>query len=332
MSFANATPFAAIDAPILDRNGREVVLVIVKATFKVVDVETVALADEQSPVRLVEVLTNPKASPDDPRVSARYPSDLCLEKRGADVVVVGDAVAKKPVTSVDVGIQLRQRTVPMRVHGMREYFRHIFEIAISAAVPFERMPITWERAYGGASEDWTVVETRNPAGVGVAKSDGALVGKLAPQVEHPSYPHKNSRDRHPPVGCGPILPHWSPRREQAGTFDGAWKASRMPLLPLDFDVRHNNVAHPSLVVEEGLRARDPVSVLGMTHDLFAFELPKLPVVLRARYDDRTDEARPAVDTLILEPTKKQLEMVVRKAFPIGRGKTALRELSCDVEQ
>jgi hypothetical protein len=105
----------------------------------------------------------------------------------------------------------------------------------------------------------------------------------------------------------------------------------MPLLPLDFDVRHNSVAHPSLVFEEGLKASDPVSILGMTHDLFAFELPRVPVVLRARYDDRTEEARPRVDTLIVEPTKRRIELALRKTFLVGRGKTALRELFADVE-
>jgi hypothetical protein len=105
----------------------------------------------------------------------------------------------------------------------------------------------------------------------------------------------------------------------------------MPLMPLDFDIRHNNVAHPSLLFEEGLKAGDPVSVLGMSHELFAVAVPKLSVVLRARYDDRTEEVRPAVDTLIVEPGRKRVELVVRKAFSIGRGKTALRELRADLE-
>src|SRR5690349_13330736 len=102
MSFSNATPFAAIDVPMLDPNGREVVIVIVKAAFEVGAKGKVELADEPADLRMVEVLTNPKASPEDPRVAAKYPSDLCIEKRGTDVVVVGEAVSPKPVTSVDV--------------------------------------------------------------------------------------------------------------------------------------------------------------------------------------------------------------------------------------
>src|SRR5512140_1067787 len=216
MPFANATPYAAIDVPMLDRTGREMVVVIVKATFKLGKEGKLLPADAPSPVRVADVLRDPK-NPE--RSSALYPSDLCLEKRGTDLVIVGKATSKKKVTHVDVGISAKAKTVTLRVHVMREYFRGLMEVAISAPVPFEEMPIEWERAYGGASEDFSVVEARNPAGVGVTKSDKTLVGKLAPQIEHPGLPHKTSKDKHPPAGIGAILPHWAPRSEHAGTFD-----------------------------------------------------------------------------------------------------------------
>ncbi len=328
MPFANATPYASIDVPMLDGIGREVVIVILKATFTVKSPDEIVLADDPVAVRVVDELTDPK-NPE--RSSARYPSDLCIEKRGTDVILVGSAVAKKRVTSVDVGVQVRSKSVALKVHGMREYFRALAEVAISASVPFEEMPIAWERAYGGVAEDYSVVEARNPAGVGVAKRDRDLVGKLAPQIEHPGMPYKTSKDRHPPAGLGPLLPHWSPRRELAGTFDAAWQKTRMPLMPLDFDVRHNNVATPALIIEPSLAMGDNVSVLGMSHDLFAFRIPKMPVMLEALYDSRTEVVRPTIDTVIIEPGKRRFEMVVRKAFPIGRGHDTLREIRADLD-
>ncbi len=328
MPLANATRFAALDVPTLDRAGREVVVVIVKATFKLGKDGKLVPADAPAPVRVADVLRDPK-NPE--RSSVLYPSDVCTDKRGTDVVILGKAMAKKKVPYVDVGISAKAKTVSLRVHGMREYFRGIMEVAISAAVPFEEMPIEWERAYGGVSEDHAVVEARNPAGVGVAKSDKTLVGKLAPQIEHPGAPHKTSKDKHPPAGIGAILPHWAPRAAYAGTFDAEWKKTRMPLMPLDFDVRHNNVASSALVFEHGLAPGDPISILGMSADLFAFALPPLPIVLEARYDDRTDVARPSIDTVLIEPNNGQLELVVRKAFPLGRGRSALRELKADVD-
>jgi hypothetical protein len=173
---------------------------------------------------------------------------------------------------------------------------------------------------------------RNRAGVGVAASDRDLVGKLAPQIEHPAYPFRTSADRHAPVGCSSILPEWSPRLEHAGTMDEQWRASRAPLLPEDFDVRHYNVAHPSLIFDHPLAPDDAVSILGMTPDLFAFRIARMPVVIRARYDDRTEEERPAIDTLLVEPSRRRFEVSMRRAFPIGRGRTSLRELRVDVDE
>lgn len=328
MPLVNATPFAVFSAPVLDRAGREVVLVIVKATFEVAAPDRVALADEQLPVRVADVPRDES----NPRSSARYPSDLCTEKLGSDLVVLGDAVARQPTTFVDVEIRARATTVPMRVTGEREYFRGILHVGVSAAVPFETMPIEYERAYGGMLDDLSDVEHRNPAGVGFARSPADLVGTPAPQIEHPGTPYRTAKDRHPPIGCGALLPHWSPRREHAGTFDDAWKATRMPLMPRDFDVRHNNVAHPSLMFDPPLSAGDVVSILGMTHDAFQLSVPSLRLVLHGRYDERTETVRPDIDTVLVEPAPGRFELTARHAFPIGRGRNVLRELRVDIDE
>jgi hypothetical protein len=131
MSFVNATPFAAIDVPMRDRVGRQVVVAIVKATYTVVRPDRLVLADTPAEVRLADVLRDEQSAYSSPL----YPSDLCTDKLGTDVVVVGEAVSRKPVVHVDVAI---------RVHGYREYFRGLLEVAISAPVPFERMPIDFE--------------------------------------------------------------------------------------------------------------------------------------------------------------------------------------------
>jgi hypothetical protein len=328
MSFVNATPFAAIDVPMRDRVGRQVVVAIVKATYTVVRPDRLVLADAPAEVRLADVLRDDQSAYSSPL----YPSDLCTDKLGTDVVVVGEAVSRKPVVHVDVAIRVRQSTFPIRVHGYREYFRGLLEVAISAPVPFERMPIDFERAYGGCSDDLSIVDLRNPAGVGVARQDAQLIGTRAPQIEHPTVPHKTSKDRHPPVGCGAVLPHWSPRRERAGTFDEIWQATRMPLMPDDFDLRHHSVAAPGLSFESPLAAGDSISVLNMTlPELFAFTLPSLPINLRARYDDRDEEVRPSIDTVLIEPGKARVEVVLRRAFSVGRGRSRLREVRATLD-
>ena len=52
-----------------------------------------------------------------------------------------------------------------------------------------------------------------------------------------------------------------PRVNYVGTYDGTWLAERFPLLPVDFDPRHNQVApatqmaHPPLIGDEAIAIR-----------------------------------------------------------------------------
>ncbi|UQA58490.1 DUF2169 family type VI secretion system accessory protein [Polyangium aurulentum] len=323
MSFANETPHAALPVPLLDREGRDVIVTIVKATFAVASDGSLRRADVPGTVRVNDVMR----APDDPRSSALFPSDIALEKLGADVVVVGEAVSPRKVLVMDVAVGVKKRIVPLRVHGPRVYYDGVIGVAIGPAAPFERVPIAYENAYGGMSDDMSVVEGANPSGVGVAKSASDLVGRRAPQIEHPERPHTSAADRHAPVGYGSILSHWSPRKEHAGTFDDRWRAARMPLLPEDYEARFGNVAHPSLRFDEGLSPGDPVRVLGMSLEPFAFVLPAIPVAVRARYDGGEREiARPSIDTVIVLPGERRVELVFRAAFPTGRGQRILREI------
>ncbi len=327
MSFSNATRFAALDVPFVDHLGHDVVIAIVKATFTILADGKLVPAEAPAPVRVNDELWDG----DEPEASIRLPTDVCVEKVGTDVIVVGEAVSPKPVTAMDVVTKVRNVSVPLRVHGERQFYRGLVQVAIGPAAPFERKPIVYERAYGGVTADGLIVESRNRAGVGLAKAAGDLVGKPAPQIEHPARPHTQASDDHPPVGFGAIRSHWSPRIDHAGTFDEAWRATRMPLMPLDFNLRANNQAHPSLIFEKPLAAGDDIAVMGMsTKGLLTFRVPDLAVSIQAHLDQSGKvEARPAIDTVVILPEERRLELVLRKAFRQGRGKDVLREVRVD---
>jgi len=327
MTFANATRFAALAVPMTGPEGSEVVIAVVKATFMRRAGGRLMLADEQVPVRVADVLSVPEARDS----SIRYPNDLCTAKRGTDVVLVGDAVARAPVQVMDVGVQIRRRAVHLRVHGERVYYRGLHGVVVGPAAPFERKPLVYECAYGGTTADFALVERRNPVGHGVAHDPADLVGTPAPQIEHPAAPITSADDRPDPVGFGAVASHWLPRCGYAGTFDDAWRTSRMPLLPVDFDIRFNNVAHPSLQLEEPLQAGDRFAVLGMHEEgLWHVELPALHVRLSARlHDGRRLVVCPPVDTVLLEPGRNAVEITLRHAFPMGRGASLVREIRVD---
>lgn len=329
MAFTNATPFAAVDIPLVDPSGADVVVAIVKATFDVDAAGRCRPAEEPSEIRLGDV----PYDADDVRSSLRYPSDVCVEKRGTDVVVVGEAIAKRPVEAMDVLVRVREANAPLRVHGERVYYRGLGRIRIGPAAPFETRPIVYERAYGGMAADCGLVEERNPAGVGVAYRPEDLIDTPAPQIEHPARPYTSASDKHPPEGYGAISSHWSPRKERAGTFDAAWRERRMPLMPVDFDLRYNNVAHPSLQIEPPLAVGDEIGVLGMTREgLLRFVIPAFPVVLFGIFDVAGKvEIRPAIDTVLIEPSRGRVELVVRASFALGRGHKVLREVRVDTD-
>src|SRR5690242_11829585 len=111
MALLNATPSRALAAPTMDARGREGGVVIVKATFEVKEGGRLVRAEEPAPVRVGDVLRDPE----DPKSSARYPSDVCVDKHGADVVVVGEAFSRAKVACMDVAVRVCDRTVPLRV-------------------------------------------------------------------------------------------------------------------------------------------------------------------------------------------------------------------------
>ncbi|APR87920.1 hypothetical protein A7982_13269 [Minicystis rosea] len=328
MSFANTSLFAALPVPYTGPDGSEFVIAVVKATFFRRATGRLVLADEQGSIRPGDV----PYFPDAPRESSvRYPSDICTAKRGTDLVIVGEAVSTRPVEAVDVAVRVRDRNVCLRVHGERVFYRGGRGITIGPAAPFERKPIVWERAYGGASSDHALVERRNPVGRGVAHDPNDLLDRPAPQIEDPAAPITGASDRPEPVGFGAVGPHWLPRCACAGTFDDAWRTHRMPLLPADFDIRFNNVAPQPLQFDAPLVAGERIALLGMHPDgVWQVELPRVPMRIAARlHDGRRIDVRPHVDTVLLEPGKDEVQLTLRYAFAVGRGKSLLREIRID---
>lgn len=326
MTFANNTHFSAQLLPSVDPEGQEVVVAMVKASY--------SIDSTGKPRRLQQQITVRPADepwdPEDPLSSVRLPGDLCDAKVGTDVVVVGDAIAPRPVEVLDVAVQVGQTLAPLRVHGPRLFSRGAMGMKIGRSVPFERQAIRYEAAYGGASADWSEVELRNPSGVGVAKHPGDLDGQAAPQIEHPARPHLSASDRHPPMGYGPIATHWSPRKDYFGTVDELWQTTRCPIFPRDFDRRYHSVAHPSLWFERALEPGTRIGIVGMSASgTLSFELPCVRVHFAGYYLQGRVDSEPHFDTLVVYPNEAQFELTMRASFPLRRH-NRLREIRADV--
>lgn len=106
-------------------------------------------------------------------------------------------------------------------------------LGMTAPKPFDRVALTWTRAFGGPGF------VANPAGRGIASMtlEGGKIGVPLPNVEHPSHLVKAKGDRPMPVSFAPIDPSWQPRASKMGTFDQTWLERDYPGMPVDLDLR-----------------------------------------------------------------------------------------------
>lgn len=309
----NQTLFAAERTWVRDKNGAEVWLVAVKGTFDILSDGTTIPADEQE-----DVVIAPEFGGDAQSSSLLYDTDLPHKKLATDVLVFGHAYAPhgNPVTKLTVGLKVGNIHKLLQVTGDRTWLQSPSGVALSKPEPFIRMPITYERAFGGRDitnddpdkHDW---ETRNPAGCGFATKAKHLIGQPGANIEDPKalISHWNQRPR--PVGFGPIAGHWSPRVQFTGTYDEKWEENRQPLLPDDFDERYYQCAPQDQQVQGYLRGGEPAELRNLTPGgRLRFYLPRLYLGFTTHFDDgSTEEHRAVLHTVIIRPDIPRVVMV-----------------------
>ena len=304
----NNTRHAVAQAILMDVAGRETLVLAVKASFAWRPDGTLVAVDP-APVVTVDRFGDPIDAS-----GLRAASELTLAKPRVDVILTGEIVLPSAVGQVDctlaVGDEVRKT---LRLFGDRHWRPSaISSVVPSSPRPFTRMPIAWERSFGGRDPDepgW--VERRNPVGRGMRRRTAALEGHPAPNFEDPRHPVRDPLQRPAPVGFGPVAPHWQPRCDFAGTYDEAWQRDRFPLLPADFDPRFLNAAAADQQMAR-YEPGTPVFLQNLTaagRDRFALPVfaPAVTVV-----DDRALITVPAVvDTVVLEPAAARLSLVAR---------------------
>lgn len=265
---------------VADAEGRPVLALVVQATFALFpDLAGRAppLAPLQRPIALAGEHTGEPG-----RSSLRREPETAWFKPGTDLVLLGHAQAPggEPVTQLDAGLRVGATQKIVRVFGDRAWTDTGAGLSVSGPQPFQRLPLVWERAFGGvdAADAQRRCEPRNPVGCGFVAPGSRLAGpQRMPNLEDPAAPLRQPGDCPPPAGFGFIAPHWQPRAALAGTYDAGWQASRAPRLPADFQPAFLNAAAPGLVVPGRLRGDEPVIVLNAAAvPRLAFALPGYP--------------------------------------------------------
>jgi hypothetical protein len=320
-ALVNRTPFSAAKHVLPDVEGQETVLIVAAATF---DQRTkrLQLADEQCPVRLAdEYYGDPAFS------SVRYEADIAFEKPLTDLLINGHAYAPggRAAKTVDVSVLAAEIRKELLVSGDRFLRSGPLGLLPSSPAPFTKMPVIFERAFGGTLE--SSVEPRNLVGVGFkgARSRNPDIETELPNVEYPHAPA--SRVGNPqPAGLGVVARSWLPRRKYAGTLDDAWREERWPLLPTDFNVRFYQSA-PEDQQSRRLRGGEAVRLMNLTPDGdWRFVLPRLDIPMLCLYDSRRVESALRLDTILIEPDHRRVVMTSRAAITTRRNTGRLREI------
>lgn len=305
-----------------DIDGRYVGVVLIKQRWKVTPLGGLS-REEGAEIRVSDEWW----FPDEPETSSiKYPSDLCLQKPSTDVLIVGSAISRgrTRVPEMDVTVRVGPVQKRLRVIGPRAWYRAgRGRYELTAPEPFEAIPVQWEKAWGGSDYESDpenpIEEPRNPNGVGVVRLPEELEGTAGPNIEDPEDLVRTNRASPKPAGFGAIKRAWAPRRDYVGTYDEEWMETRMPLLPLDFDARFNQSAPPDQVTPRPLRGGERVEVVNMHEDgPFAFELPKIHWFVGLQTTSGASEHPPQLDTVVLEPNARRVEITWRSTIALPR--------------
>ncbi|HEY8211360.1 MAG TPA: DUF2169 domain-containing protein [Myxococcaceae bacterium] len=318
----NATKLAVEPVFASDEEGRPLLVPMVKATFTIGEGE-LALAEEQVKVA---VAGEPWGKPGES--SYKYEPEAVPPKLATDVALIGHAYAPKGATEVVVALQVGPLRKMVRVVGDRLWFRSMGAVGKTAPRPFEKIPLLWERAFGGwdrTPEDPKQhrCEGRNPVGVSFRSSARHFEeGLRLPNLEDPAEPLESFGQRVTPAGFGFVGYDWEPRPKLAGTYDEAWSKDRMPLLPRDFDPRFYNGAAPGLTAPGLLRGDEQVAVINASaRGKLSFRLPGGPPpkvrVALAQAEDATPAM--ALDTVIVDTDADRVLLLWRGRVPLIDG-------------
>ncbi len=329
MNFVNETPFAANWTTGFDRSGRELLIVVAKATY-VLEPDRLdpVLADER--VELVEA----DEFTGEPGSSApRYETDYAHFKPHCDVLLDGHAHAPagRPATHVVVGLRVGPMAKSFEVVGPRAWsWGRVSGVAISPPRPFVELPIGYDVAFGGTDAtdpDDVATYLPNPVGRGFGKHPRAIDGRLLPSTQVIGQAIRDPSGHYPPMAFGPIGRAWTPRSGWAGTYDRHWLDHQAPFWPEDFDHRYFQAAPPDQWIAHP-RGGEDIVLSNLTPEGFRrHRLPRvdLPILL-VEHGGSFIEPRPNLDTILIEPEQGRMCLTFRLCHPLRRDPFELREV------
>lgn len=274
------------------------ITVVVKGTFRLVPGEAAQLV---APLALVREDRH-RASGSLDAASETAPPYL----PGAGVVLTGHAYppSGRPGTAAAARLAIG-REKPLLDKTLYAYGDRIGTVI----QPFDKMPLVYERTYGGPSN------AENPVGLGAAGT--------AP-LPNLYDVHRSAR----PAGFGPISRTWPVRKRLLGSFDERALHAPEPEIPAALDWRYFHAAPPDQQID-ALRGGEWIVLDGM-HPTLARIQTRLPsAVGRAKWHRLTSSGPGAgtavelvADTLVIDADRLLCSIVWRGRFALERPEMA----------
>jgi hypothetical protein len=330
MDFINSTKLPAAWTLGFDREGVELVVAVIKATFMIPEPGSEPLLAEDQ-VKLTEA----DEFTAEPGLSAPLrETDFAHRKPFCDVLLNGSVYAPggRPVRQTVAAMRVGAVQKTLAVKGSRVWQRRLLATVTSEPERFVRLPISYDVAYGGvdaSNGDPNNVKTflSNPVGRGYAPNEKDLDGRPLPNTEEIGNPVVNPKGNYRPMSFGVVGRSWTPRAGFAGTYDQRWLDEQAPFWPRDFDLRYFQSA-PSDQQMPYARGGEEISLRNVTPGGSAdFKLPYLYVpLLFIPYQRQDRQVDPLLDTILFEPDLARFTMTWRATVPMRHSCFDIKEV------
>ncbi|MEZ4299501.1 MAG: DUF2169 domain-containing protein [Polyangiaceae bacterium] len=304
-----ASPFVTFTLPWQMKAGKDVLAVIVKATCDLVPDGRATLREQADPP------SGDVHEGDDPMRTLRTPTDFVAFKPRADVVLTGHAYppgGSSPAAQVRFRFGHRKNGFDRRiaVFGERRWTKAGVRLAPTAPRPFTKVPLVYERAFGGAGNE------RNPAGIGAGTD-------ALPQLEDPAHLVNAPSDTPEPACFAAVPALWPARWSKLGTFNAAWKKSRWPFLPDDADLTFFQSA-PAAQQLDHLTGDEPYELIGI-HAEHPSVTGKLPGVKPRCFVQKTQDGGGDFHEVLLRLDTVSIDADTLTAQLVWRGMIDVRD-------
>ncbi len=305
----NKTDFKAGQALIQDGlTGDSLWLIGVKATFDISESGELSISEEQA-----EIVTAPEFRDEKNQSSLLYENDMVLKPK-IDLLLNATCYApeEERTTTILAGIQMGQWSKFLKVSGTRDWVRVMGLLTQTSPRPFQQIPITYERAYGGIddlSKDQDF-EIRNPIGKGYARKQSHLNEMFLPNIEYPDFPTRKRPKKNKVAGFGAISDYWQPRMTYAGTYDQKWEETRQPLLPMDFNPLFYQCA-PEDQIFDVIHQGDYIRLTNLCrlNPKLDFVIPSITFECATSIAGQKETQTSKLQTMIIEPDYPRLIML-----------------------